>query len=237
MFDVSGAGARGHPSSTAETGGNGGNRDFSLRYLCSLLLSSREVALHEDTAAEARNRKNADRASTISKNTPVIRNSTHLPVLIQSPCTGWALRNLKLWFRKLRPGHGGPHAAPRGCIKEKTSARCSPGNVSCSSKSESPSRHPGRCSWCPGVAVAGIPRQSVTLTPAAGETIRLAVRRAAAGLQLTWNSRSGSRYRVQSTTNLKTWTDVQTVTATGSTTSWTNSSPTAPLLMYRVVME
>ncbi|MCI0720972.1 MAG: hypothetical protein L0338_18690 [Acidobacteria bacterium] len=85
--------------------------------------------------------------------------------------------------------------------------------------------------------MAGIPRQSVTLTPAAGETIRLAVRRAAAGLQLTWNSRSGSRYRVQSTTNLKTWTDVQTVTATGSTTSWTNSSPTAPLLMYRVVME
>jgi hypothetical protein len=71
----------------------------------------------------------------------------------------------------------------------------------------------------------------------AGESIRLGVQRGAAGLQLTWNSRANSRYRVQSTTNFTTWTDAQTVTATGSTTSWTNSSPSASQLIYRVVAE
>jgi hypothetical protein len=69
------------------------------------------------------------------------------------------------------------------------------------------------------------------------ESIRLGVRRGAAGLELTWNSRAASRYRVQSTTNLATWTDVETVTATGSTTSWTNSSLSGSQLIHRVVGE
>lgn len=59
------------------------------------------------------------------------------------------------------------------------------------------------------------------------------------GLQLTWNSQSGTGYRVLVKTNLNQagWIDVSgTITATGATASWTDSTVNSqPQRLYRII--
>jgi hypothetical protein len=70
-------------------------------------------------------------------------------------------------------------------------------------------------------------------------SVRLAVRRSSGGIELTWNSTTQTAYRVQSTTDLtaNTWADLATVTATGSTVSWTDASPGAAHRFYRIAVD
>ena len=69
----------------------------------------------------------------------------------------------------------------------------------------------------------------------------ITVTRASQGLRLSWNSRSGLAYRVQAVSNRAetNWTDISTrLTATGPTTSWTDTNGlVTPQRFYRVVKE
>jgi hypothetical protein len=69
--------------------------------------------------------------------------------------------------------------------------------------------------------------------------VRLALKRADAGLTITWNSTPERAYRIQSTTSLAAdgWVDVDTVTATGATTSWIDTSESAAYRFYRIATE
>ena len=66
---------------------------------------------------------------------------------------------------------------------------------------------------------------------------RLTINMSKAGCNLTWNTTSQVAYRVQATTNLIDWVDVQTLTASDASTSWTDPSPDAPHRFYRVVRQ
>jgi hypothetical protein len=70
-----------------------------------------------------------------------------------------------------------------------------------------------------------------------GAPVTLSARGSAAGMQITWGSVSGQRYRIQATVNLQTWSEVATVTATGSTTLWTDSALSTAYRFYRVIAE
>ena len=56
------------------------------------------------------------------------------------------------------------------------------------------------------------------------------------GIQLTWTSRPGDQYVIWSCTDLTSgaWTQEQTVSSAGDSTSWTDASPSGSLTFYRV---
>jgi hypothetical protein len=56
------------------------------------------------------------------------------------------------------------------------------------------------------------------------------------GNTITWPAAAGLQFTVQRSTTLAGWDDVATVTATGSTASWTDPSPPAGKGFYRVVL-
>lgn len=74
------------------------------------------------------------------------------------------------------------------------------------------------------------------LVPTSGSSRFAAVR--GAGGALTWPSVAGLTFTIQRSTTLGGWTDVGTVTATGTTASWTDTSPPAGAtkVFYRVAL-
>jgi hypothetical protein len=74
------------------------------------------------------------------------------------------------------------------------------------------------------------------LDPASGTSRFAAIR---TGETITWPASSGRVFKVQRSTTLgseESWTDVATVTATGSSATWTDPSPPAGKAFYRVVL-
>jgi hypothetical protein len=68
-----------------------------------------------------------------------------------------------------------------------------------------------------------------------GTSATLDIQVSKAGCQLTWNTTPAVTYRVQATTNLVDWVDLQTLNATGSSTTWTDANATTPHRFYRVI--
>jgi hypothetical protein len=85
------------------------------------------------------------------------------------------------------------------------------------------------------------PSQGIFTSVSAGASVppmTVSATRLPNGIRLSWNTQSGATYRVVSKTSLNqaAWTDLSgTISATGSTTSWTNSSTGGtPVQLYRI---
>jgi hypothetical protein len=77
-----------------------------------------------------------------------------------------------------------------------------------------------------GVLIGGQPPAlGVQVTPGPGGAV-----------QFTWNCVDGEKYRIERSADLINWTEVATVTATGSTCTYTDTSGTGnPMSFYRLV--